>query len=231
MCGRYTLIKLADLTDLFPWAAPPPDLATPRYNIAPSQPIMAIANDAPGRFDHLHWGFVPSWARDPSSGHRMINARAEGIADKPSFRHAFRRRRCLIPADGFYEWQTVAGSKAKRPMYIRLADEMPFAFAGLWEHWSDDKGNELRTACIITTEPNELMATIHNRMPVILPRVQFERWLQTDETDAASLLPVLKPYPAEEMMATEVSPFVNSPKNDTCDCIAPAQRPPEQRSA
>ncbi len=226
MGGRYTLIKLAELPGLFPWAAPPPDVAAPRYNIAPFQPIMALASDAPDRFDHFLWGLVPAWAKDPTIGNRMSLARAEGISLRPSFRNAWRRRRCLIPADGFYEWQNRPGGGPRRPMYITMADEKPFAFAGLWEHWCDDKGNELRTAAIITTTSNELMRTIHPRMPVILPREAYQRWLLTDERDVDGLAGLLKPYPAEEMMAIEVSPLVNDPNYDHPECITPAPRPP-----
>src|SRR5262249_30987549 len=136
MCGRYTLINLAQLTNLFPWIgeAPPPELR-PRYNIAPTQPILAIANDKPNAFDFFVWGLIPSWAKDPSIGNKLCNARAETLAEKNTFKHAFKRRRCLVPADGFYEWKLNADGKTKQPMYIRRKDAKPFSLAGLWETW------------------------------------------------------------------------------------------------
>src|SRR3954471_10759528 len=137
MCGRYTLINLAELTDLFPWIGEPPTDAAPRYNIAPTQPILAVANDKPERFDHFMWGLVPSWAKDPSIGSKMCNARGETVAEKNAFKNAYRRRRCLIPADGFYEWKRLADGKSKQPMFIRMKNGKPFAFAGLWEYWAD----------------------------------------------------------------------------------------------
>src|SRR5205807_3593108 len=132
MCGRYTLINLAALTDLFPWIRETPD-GVPRYNIAPSQPLLAVANDDRARYQQFKWGLVPFWAKDPSIGNQMCNARAESLATKSAYKNALKRRRCLIPADGFYEWKTIPGSKTKQPMYIRLRGGKPFAFAGLWE--------------------------------------------------------------------------------------------------
>lgn len=226
MCGRYTLIKLADLTDLFPWVAPPPSQAVSRYNIAPSQPILAVTNDQPDRYTHLLWGLVPAWAKDPTIGNRMINARAESIAAKPAFKNAFKRRRCLIPADGFYEWRAQPGGRGKQPMYITRVDGRLFAFAGIWEHWIDNKGNELRTAAVITTDANEMMAPIHDRMPVILQPESFPQWLSDGDADPDDLLPLLRPYPADQLVARPVSHLVNSPHNDTPECIAPAAAPP-----
>src|SRR2546430_6638776 len=135
MCGRYTLIKLSDFTDMFPWIRPADHEPPARYNIAPTQPIAAVANDGKSKIEFFHWGLIPSWAKDPSIGSRMINARAETLATKPAFRAALKRRRCLIPASGFYEWQKLSDGKTKQPMYIRMKSHKPFAFAGLWEMW------------------------------------------------------------------------------------------------
>ena len=168
MCGRFTLtIDPAHLQAAFPWAVIPNDLA-PRYNIAPSQPVAVIPNTGDNTLSMYKWGLIPSWSKDPSIGERMINARSETLAEKPSFRNAYRRRRCLILADGFFEWKQSPGMKSKQPIYIRLIDARPFAFAGLWEIWSAPDGSELRTCTIITTQPNSLLESIHNRMPVIL---------------------------------------------------------------
>jgi putative SOS response-associated peptidase YedK len=168
MCGRFTLaIDPADLSEAFPGFSFPKEM-TPRYNIAPSQPVAVVANNSRSQVEFFQWGLVPSWAQDPSIGNRMINARAESLAEKPSFRTAYKRRRCLILADGFYEWQSVPGGKTKTPMLIRMKSGEPFAFAGLWEVWHPDQDDALLTCTIITTTPNVLMEKIHNRMPVIL---------------------------------------------------------------
>jgi putative SOS response-associated peptidase YedK len=221
MCGRFTLAVTPDqLRDSFPWleAYEPP---MPRYNVAPSQPLAVIPNDSKPRLDYFIWGLVPSWAKDPKIGNRMINARGETVAEKPSFRSAFRRRRCLVLADGFYEWKTNPGSKGKTPYYIQLKFKQPFAFAGILENWFAKDGSQLTSCAIITTSPNELMEDIHNRMPVILPEDVYDRWLTPDEIQPSELLPLLKPYPAEQMNAFPVSTLVNNPANDTSECILP----------
>jgi putative SOS response-associated peptidase YedK len=229
MCGRYTLIRLADFTDMFPWIRPPEtrDGASlpARYNIAPTQPIPVVPNDGKNQIEFVHWGLIPSWAKDPSIGSRMINARAESLPDKPAFRAALKRRRCLIPASGFYEWKKDPDGNAKTPMYIRMADEKPFAFAGLWETWHGDEGSELRSCTIITTEPNELVRPIHNRMPVILDPQTYQRWLAPGEHPAAELMPMLQTFPAKLMHAYPISRAVNNPSNDSPQCIAPADPP------
>jgi putative SOS response-associated peptidase YedK len=220
MCGRFTLTAdISALQENFPWLGIPPGLE-PRYNIAPTQPVAAVPNDGKNRLDFFTWGLIPSWAKDPSIGSRMINARAETLAEKPSFRSAFRRRRCLILADGFYEWRS-DGGKGKMPMYIRLEDGSPFAFAGLWELWNAPDGSQVLSTAIITTEPNPLMAKIHNRMPVILPEKAYPLWLQSGEADPKELSGLLLPYPAEEMVAYPVSKLVNNPANDLPACIEP----------
>jgi putative SOS response-associated peptidase YedK len=167
----------------------------------------------------LRWGLIPSWAKDPAIGSRMINARAETVGEKPSFRTAFRRRRCLIPADGFYEWQKL-GTR-KQPHYIHLTGRRPFAFAGLWEHWRSPDGESVDTCVIITTEPNELMAELHNRMPVILHPRDFALWLDPAVQEGNKVRPLLAPYPPEEMSAYAISTAVNRPSNDSAACIEP----------
>jgi putative SOS response-associated peptidase YedK len=223
MCGRYTLIRLDDVLEKFPWIEQsPPDLV-PRYNIAPTQAILAVANDKPDEFTHFAWGLVPSWAKDPSVGYKMINARAETIAEKPAFRNALKRRRCLVIADGFYEWKKEGSGKkpVKTPMLIQMKDRKPFAFAGLWETWHDRSGtgSEVRSCTLITTEPNDLMKDIHDRMPVIVPPERYRDWLAAGEMEADRAREMLSPYRAEEMEARAVSTYVNSAKNEGEKCI------------
>ncbi len=221
MCGRFTLTADPDeLRQAFPWLNIPDGL-TPRYNVAPSQPVAVVPNDGKNQMDFYLWGLVPSWAKDPSIGDRLINARAETLTEKPSFRSAFRRRRCLILADGFYEWRQEPGRKSKTPMYARLTSGQPFAFAGLWERWDPPDGSTLLSCTIITTQPNSLMEPIHNRMPVILPESAYKLWLDPGEPDQRQLAALLKPYPPAEMAAYPVSTLVNSPDNDQAACIAP----------
>ena len=220
MCGRFTLwLQFGDLAKAFPGFEFAGELP-PRFNIAPTQMVAAVPNDGTSRAGLFHWGLVPFWATDPGIGSRMINARAETAPEKPAFRAAYRRRRCLILADGFYEWKTEPGSRSKTPMYIRLASGQPFAFAGLWEIWRPDD-TPLISCTILTTEPNSLMAPIHNRMPVILPRIAYDRWLDPAEVRSGELQDLLVPYPAEEMMAYPVSRLVNSPSNDNPALVEP----------
>jgi putative SOS response-associated peptidase YedK len=221
MCGRFTLtIDPLHLQQAFPWAVIPDDLP-PRYNVAPSQPIAVIPNDGQNVLTMYKWGLIPSWSKDPSIGDRMINARAETLAEKPSFRSAYRRRRCLILSDGFYEWQQNPGSKGKQPVFIRFNDGRPFGFAGLWEIWNSPDGSEIRSCAIITTQPNALLQPIHNRMPVILPRDGYQAWLSPEERLPEKLNHLLVPYPSEEMIAFPVSKMVNSPQVDSPDLIKP----------
>jgi putative SOS response-associated peptidase YedK len=221
MCGRFTLtIDPAHLQEAFPWAVIPNDL-NPRFNIAPSQPVAIIPNNGENRVTMYKWGLIPSWSKDPSIGERMINARSESLAEKPSFRNAYRRRRCLILADGFYEWKTNTGNKSKQPIYIRLNNNSPFAFAGLWEQWSAPDGSEIRSCTIITTRPNSLLESIHNRMPVILHPESYKLWITHEDRPATELNELLVPYPSNEMLAYPVSKKVNSPLNDSADLITP----------
>ena len=221
MCGRFTLTADPnDLRETFPWVNIPEGFGA-RYNIAPSQPVAVIPNDGKNQLDFFVWGLIPSWAKDPAIGNRMINARAETLSEKPSFRTAFRRRRCLIPASGFFEWKQEPGRKSKTPMYIRLKSGKPFALAGLWERWDAPDGSTVFSCAIVTTQPNELMQVIHNRMPVILPSQAFSLWLDTAEPLLPKLTELLQPYPAHEMIAYPVSNVVNHPANDLPACIEP----------
>ena len=211
MCGRYTLRTPVDsLVEAFEIEEYPSSI-TPNYNIAPTQEVAAVVEeDEKRKLEMFHWGLIPSWAKDPAIGNKMINARAETVSEKPSFRKAFRVRRCLIVADGFYEWQKT--TNGKQPYYIRMEDDSPFAFAGLWESWQN--GTEIRSATIITTDANDVVAPIHNRMPVILHPEDYELWLDPDFDEKEPLTTLLKPYPAEAMDAYPVSRSVNSPSNN-----------------
>lgn len=221
MCGRFTLTTSPEqLRAAFPGFIIPDDIS-PRYNIAPSQPVAVIPNNGQGELDFYVWGLIPSWAKDPTIGNRLINARSETLLEKASFRSAFRRRRCLVLADGFYEWRQEPGQRHKTPMYIRLISQNPFAMAGLWENWQSPDGSSILSCSIITTEPNSLLSTIHNRMPVILPREAQALWLSPHEVDMKSLQELLIPYPTDAMMAFPVSNLVNSPANEDPRCILP----------
>ena len=221
MCGRFTLaVDTNQIQESFPWLEVPPGIE-PRYNVAPMQPIAVVPNDGKDRLDFFLWGLIPSWAKDPNIGNRLINARAETLADKPSFRAAFRRRRCLILADGFYEWRAEPGQKTKIPTYIKMKNGDPFAFAGLWEIWHSPDGSKILSCTIITTPPNPMMKRIHNRMPAIMPQDAYATWLNPEEEDPRQLMPLLQPYREEAMTAYEVSRLVNSPANERPECIAP----------
>ncbi|MCU0527686.1 MAG: SOS response-associated peptidase [Elainella sp. Prado103] len=220
MCGRFTLTQSAEaIATAFGLDEVP--TFVPGYNIAPSQPVPVIRADVNQhhRFDYLYWGLIPSWAKDPAIGSRLINARSETVAEKPSFRTAFKRRRCLIAADGFYEWQR---QKDKRqPFYFHLDNHRIFGFAGLWEHWQSPSGDELQTCTILTTEANEQMQPIHDRMPAILHPRDYAVWLDPAMQTSDQLLKLLHPYEASELTCYPVSPQVNSPRNDSPACIAP----------
>lgn len=229
MCGRFVLNANAEqLKLLFDLAETPREIA-PRYNIAPTQPVAIVrvsaasagSDDLARELTYTQWGLIPSWAKDPSIGQKMINARAEGLAEKPSFRAAFKRRRCLVPATGFYEWKK-SGSN-KQPYFITMEDGEPFAFAGLWETWSSPDGGELETCTIITTEPNDLMSQLHNRMPVILPRDEYATWLGSGKDDSPAQLSqlhhLLRAYPAEEMTCWPVDRKVGNPRHEGAELI------------
>ena len=222
MCGRYTLTpephELQLLLDLGPFT----HIVQPRYNIAPTQPVPIVKDPNTRAVELYRWGLVPFWAKDLDIGSRLINARAETAAQKPAFRAAFKYRRCLILADGFYEWKKEQQSNAKTPYLFKLKDDAPFTFAGLYEHWEPPVGGELHTCTILTCEPNELVGQMHSRMPVMLDAEARWRWLDP-ELDQRSLQALLKPYPADEMKAYPVSKAVNSPGNDTPDVVEPVE--------
>jgi putative SOS response-associated peptidase YedK len=220
MCGRFSLTLSAEQIAAR-FGASVPEGYRPRYNIAPTQEIIALVADAQGRhLETLRWGLIPHWAKDPKIGNKLINARAETLFTKPSFRDAVRSRRCLIVADGFYEWrQTPQGKRV--PVYVRLKSKEPFGFAGLWDVWGSPEGQTLKTCTIVTTEPNDLIRPIHDRMPVIVPRELEELWLDPSSRAPGELARVLRPYRAEELELFEVSSIVNSPANDVPECVKP----------
>lgn len=221
MCGRFTLIEA------IPWLAEimglenPENVGSvpPRYNVSPGTDVAIVRSreDKPRELALARWGLVPFWAKDPDFGARTINARSETAAQKPAFRAAFRYRRCLIPADGFYEWS--GSGRKKQPFFIHLGDRKPFAFAGLWESWTGADGSVLETCTILTTQANEKLTELHHRMPVILPEASYADWLNPRENRAKVLQPLLKPYPAGAFTCYPVSERVNSPRNDDAACI------------
>ncbi len=222
MCGRFSLtVGDRDIEDEFKVKIGFD--VRPRYNIAPTQEVLVLLHDGTERrLETFRWGLIPHWAQDPKIGNKLINARAETIFEKPSFRSAAKERRCLILADGFFEWAKT--EKGKIPMHIRLKSGKPFGFAGLWESWQSPEGEEVKSCAIVTTEPNELMMTIHNRMPVIVQKKLEELWLNPELKKRSELMEVLKPYPPEEMEAFPVSKLVNSPTNDRPECVTPLRR-------
>ncbi len=219
MCGRFTLTADPELIQqVFDLDTVPADLQ-PRYNIAPSQPIAVLTNQNPKQLQMFKWGLIPSWSKDPAIGNKMINARSETAHEKPSFRDAFRKRRCLIPATGFYEW----AKSDKTPMFIHMQDDALFAFAGLWESWRSPDGKTVHTATILTGEPNDLLSQFHHRMAIILRPEDYGTWLNPDPQPTEKLMPLLGVYPAAAMEAYVVAKIVNSPANDTPDCIVPVR--------
>ena len=220
MCGRFTLVTPGESLAVQFELPAAPQLA-PRYNIAPTQPVAAVrVNDAGKReLTHLHWGLIPAWSKDPGMGARMINARSETVAEKPAFRAAFKYRRCLVPTDGFYEWQKLNGKK--QPVYIKAQDGGVLAIAGIWERWTSADGSEIESCSLLTTAPNELLQPIHDRMPVIIAPADYEAWLSPQTQRPEALQPLLRPYPAALMATYPVSPLVNSPYNDSAECIRP----------
>jgi putative SOS response-associated peptidase YedK len=218
MCGRFTLTQSPEQVAQAFGLEAVPDFP-PRYNIAPSQAVGVVMRRqavSKPEFRLMRWGLIPSWAKDASIGTKLINARSETVTEKPSFRAAFKYRRCLIPADGFYEWQKAQRGAAKQPFYFSLADSTLFAFAGLWESW-----NEIETFTILTTTANALLQIIHDRMPVILKPSDYARWLNPEVQTPQPLTELLQPFPDEQMQAIPVSTRVNSAKIDDVQCIAP----------
>lgn len=215
MCGRYRLSRAEKLAEYF--EAEQAEELSPRYNIAPTQPIPAVRVAGSVRvISMLRWGLVPSWAKDISIGNKMINCWSETVLEKPSFRECFHKRRCLIPADGFYEWKKVG--KAKQPFHFGMKDDSLFAFAGVWDRWKSPEGKVMESCSILTTCPNELMKDVHDRMPVILHHNHYEVWLAGPALEAKNLADLLVPYDSELMKRYEVSPLVNRPQNDIPEC-------------
>jgi putative SOS response-associated peptidase YedK len=221
MCGRYTLkTPVERLSEMFHFPEIIP--LKPRYNIAPSQPVAVVRrlpDDLDRKLAMLRWGLIPAWTKDPAKARQPINAKAETVAELPTFRAAFRKRRCLIPADGFYEWQQQG--RYKQPVYIHMKDREPFAFAGLWERWVGEEDEFIESCTILTTEPNELLAQVHNRMPVILDPTEYEVWLDPDVQEVSRLKPLLSPYPPDQMTYYPVNLRVNNPRNDDALCVEP----------
>ncbi|MEQ8787488.1 MAG: SOS response-associated peptidase [Pirellulaceae bacterium] len=227
MCGRFTLRTPAGvLVEQFRLESAP-ELA-PRYNIAPTQDVAVVRNEHDTAQDDaarrelvlMHWGLVPSWSKDPKQGARMINARGETAAEKPSFRAAFKRRRCLVLADGYYEWQKTGG-KHKQPFLIHRDDGAAFAFAGLWERWKGDDGPPLESCTIITTSSAESTREIHDRMPVILDEADYDLWLDVQFEDRERLQQLLIPWESDELVAEPVSTHVNNVRHDDPQCAEP----------
>ncbi len=222
MCGRFTLHHTADeIAARFDAEVLP--LLEPRYNIAPSQPVTVVTQNGARHLAQFQWGLIPSWAKDPKIGGRMINARAETLAEKPSYRTALTRRRCLIPADGFYEWREADNPSegGRTPMFFHRADDALFAFAGLWDEWRAPDGSPLRSCTIITGTPNPLVAPIHDRMPIILRPENEGAWLDPGLRDPDALTALLAPYPAGVMQVYAVSRQVNSPAVDDATLLRP----------
>lgn len=219
MCGRYSLTaSLDELARRFDFDSNRDDFE-PRYNIAPTQQVLAVVGGDARRAGFIRWGLIPQWSKSDSAGPPIINARAETVAEKPTFRDSLRRRRCLILADGFYEWQKMGD--AKRPMRVALRSGEPFAFAGLWSMSSDPEGNRISSCAIITTAANDLLRPIHHRMPVILSKEVEDLWLDTALDDAQTLTQLLEPYPDDALEAYEVSALVNSASNDRPEVATP----------
>ncbi|MDM5327243.1 SOS response-associated peptidase [Neobacillus sp. CF12] len=221
MCGRFTLTapvdQLMDRFDVEFFLQEEEYL--PSYNVAPSQSVLAVINNgAHNKMGFLRWGLIPPWAKDISIGYKMINARAETLTEKPSFRNAYKKKRCLIVADSFYEWKRI-DSKTKTPMRIKLKSDELFAMAGLWESWKSPEGKSIFSCSVITTQPNELVQDIHDRMPVILKPEDEKFWLDSSITDTRKLQHLLKPLDQRLMEVYEVSPLVNSPKNNSIELI------------
>lgn len=219
MCGRYSFAPdLKIVNEHYDITIKDGEL-TPDYNCAPTRSLPVITGLNPNELSIFRWGLIPFWAKDASIGNKLINARAESVAEKASFKNAFRRRRCLVPADAFYEWRVAENTKGKIPYRIFLPEQGVFSMAGLWEQWKNQEGEMVNTFTIITTTPNELMAEIHNRMPVILHREDEKNWLQS--TDEKELADLLKPFPAKEMSAYRISDLVNSVRNNSPKIIEP----------
>ncbi|MBU0677189.1 MAG: SOS response-associated peptidase [Verrucomicrobia bacterium] len=220
MCGRYTQTKDGEYVEQYFDTEVTEGVVAPRYNVAPGQHApVALHFEGRKLLALFRWGLVPSWAKDDAMGFKMINARAETLAEKPSFKRLLKRRRCLVAADGFYEWKKIEGTKTKTPYRFTLKSGDLFAFAGLWDSWRTPDGSDLYTYTIVTTEANEIVKPVHHRMPVVLSREKQEVWLDPGRTDEKDVLPFMEPCPNEDLRSCEVSTIVNSPRNDTPECI------------
>jgi len=219
MCGRVTVqTSAADLAREFALTSVRAGLDRPRFNLAPTQLMPVVVNDGQRMLDAYRWGLIPSWAKDAAIGNKLINARCETVSEKPSFRSAFKRRRCLVLVDGWYEWKQT--TKPKTPFFFHRKDRKPLALAGLWEEWTaKDTGEVVRSCALITTGPNALMEPIHDRMPVILPAGAQELWLRPDALEPSVLQPLLVPFADDSLDAYEVARVVNSPANDVPACV------------
>lgn len=222
MCGRYTLAASREAVIEGFKVVVRPEILRPRWNVAPSQPAAVVLEEAGAgrRLDFFLWGLVPSWAKDPKIAHKLINARSETAAEKPSFRAALRYRRCLVLADGFYEWGPPGPEK--RPHLFGMRGGGPFGLAGLWERWLDATGTEILSCCILTCAPNDLVRPVHDRMPVVVPAADHARWLDPEIQKPAEVADLLAPYPAADMEGWPVSTLVNSPAVDEPACAQPA---------
>jgi putative SOS response-associated peptidase YedK len=223
MCGRLELSIIDHFFIRYSITHPVLRLE-PHYNIAPGMLTPIIIRQSPNQAVLMKWGLIPFWAKDPRIGYRNINARSETVAVKPTFRKALRTQRCLVPANGFYEWKRV--EKEKYPYHLSLINEETFSLAGLFDVWRDAEGKEIKTFTIITTEPNELMEPIHDRMPVILKRAEETRWLDKTLQDVEALQAMLRPYPANLMRAERISTLVNKPENDGPEVLKPVPANP-----
>lgn len=221
MCGRYSFAPDLKIVNEHYDITVADGEAEPNYNCAPSQQLPVISNDAPGDLSRYRWGLIPFWAKDMSIGYKLINARGETIAEKNSFNNAFRKRRCLVPADAFYEWKRMDGSKEKIPYRIFVKDQPLFSMAGIWEQWKSPEGELVRSFSIVTTSPNEMMNEIHNRMPVILSKTDEHKWLESDKENV--LQELIKPFPANLMDAYRISTLVNSPRNNSKEITEPVE--------
>jgi putative SOS response-associated peptidase YedK len=227
MCGRYRLSRRKQLVEAYFASVSEECEWSPRYNVAPTQPVLTIRQDSRApvrRLSIMRWGLIPSWSKDPSIGYKTINARSETVATTASFREPFKSQRCLVPADGFYEWKREG--KTKQPYCFEMSEGELFAFAGLWDRWRDPRGDVIESYSIITTAPNFLLADIHDRMPAILRPDEYDLWLDPAFRDTASVLEMLRPFDAGLMRRYPVSTRVNQVQNDDAECAKPLEREP-----
>jgi putative SOS response-associated peptidase YedK len=227
MCGRYRLSRRKQIVEEYFESASEAEDWSPRYNIAPTQPVATVRQAGASRvLSLMRWGLVPSWATDIKIGNQLINGRSESLLEKPAFRDSFRQRRCLIPADGFYEWKK--DGKQRQPFHFGMKDDAMFAFAGVWDRWKSANGQMLESCSILTTAANELLTGVHGRMPVILPRRHYQSWLTAPATEAERLADLLVPFDASLMIRYPVSSLVNKPQNDVPECALEVESPETQ---